>query len=106
VFRHISGSFGVTVVRKRWLSSALERRGLGSSRFKCTSKLFPLLLIVFCNDFPANTADAGFQTQSADNLLEQQVLPAGARQSGLHLNLVRMLHVVALQRLEKQRLPT
>jgi hypothetical protein len=58
--------------------------------------VFALLLVVFCNDFSANTADAGFETQSTDNLFEQQVLPARARQSGLDLDFVRVLHVVAL----------
>jgi hypothetical protein len=60
---------------------------------------------MFGDDLPADSADAGLQTQAADNLFEKQVLPAGARQRGLHLDLVRMLNVVALQRLEEQRLP-
>ena len=58
VFWPIWGSFGIRVVRKRWLSSALERRALGSSRFKCTSKLFG----VQANDPP----DGGEETNLHD----------------------------------------
>ena len=37
---------------------------------KRTSKLFAFPLIVFCDDFPANTAHTWFQAQAADNLFE------------------------------------
>jgi hypothetical protein len=56
---------------------------------------FPLSFL-FGHDFPADSTDSGFETQSADNLLEQQILPAGAGQNGVHFYLVRMLDVVAL----------
>ena len=55
-----------------------------------------LLLFLFSQDLPADSTDAGFETQSADNLFEQRVLSSRACQDGLHLDLVRQLHVVAL----------
>ena len=51
---------------------------------------------MFGHDLPANSADAGLQTQAADNLFKKQVLSAGAGQDGVHLDLVRVLKVVAL----------
>jgi hypothetical protein len=54
------------------------------------------MLFVFGKDLPANSTDAGFQTQSADNLLEHHVLPAGACKNRMHIHLIRMLYVVAL----------
>jgi len=63
---------------------------------------FPLFM--FSHDLPADSADAGLQTQAADNLFEQQVLPARARHDGLHFDLLGVLDVVALQRLQEQRL--
>jgi len=65
-----------------------------------------MLSFLFSYNLPANSADAGFQTQSADNLLEQHVLPARAGQNGMHLDLIRVLNVVASQRLKEQRLST
>src|SRR5580693_2719402 len=53
-------------------------------------------LFLFRYDLPANSTDAGFQTQSTDNLLEKKVLPARACQNGVHFNFVRMFNVVAL----------
>jgi hypothetical protein len=47
-----------------------------------------LLLFLFSQDLPADSTDAGFETQSANDLSEQYVLPAGAGQNGLHLNFV------------------
>ena len=55
-----------------FLRSESVARGEGNSKSQnarptCTG----LLLIMFCHDFPANSADAGFKTQSADNLFQQ-----------------------------------
>ena len=63
------------------------------------SNTFPVLfhlLFLFSQDLPADSTDAGFETQSANDLFEQYVLPAGAGQNGLHLNFVGVLNVVTL----------
>jgi hypothetical protein len=74
-------------------------RAAESARFVAISQVrfqffFPLFL--FSHDFPADSTDAGFETQSGNDLLEQHILPASAGQNGLYLNFVGVLNVVTL----------
>jgi hypothetical protein len=68
-------------------------------------QVFPPFLLVLRNDFPTHTSHTGLQAQPADDLFEQQVLPARARENGVHFHLSRRLDVFALQRLQEQGLP-
>ena len=62
-------------------------------------------LFVLRYDFPTHASDTRFQAQPADELFEQQVLPARARENGVHFHLSCGLDIRALQRLEEQGLP-
>jgi hypothetical protein len=63
---------------------------------KYVFSFLPSFLFLFSQDLPADSTDAGFETQSANDLFEQYVLPAGAGQNALHLNFVGVLNVVTL----------
>jgi hypothetical protein len=55
------------------------------------------------DDFPADRADAGFQTQAAYHLLKQRVIAIGHDQVGLHLNFVAAVEILTVERLEGHR---
>jgi hypothetical protein len=81
----------------------IERQSCRPSQIYCYAVF---LLLVFCKNFPTHSTDPGFQTQTAHDALQQQVLAACARQHGLNFDLIRVLNIIALQRLEEQRLST
>ena len=62
------------------------------------------LLLALGENFPADSTYAGFQTQTAHNLLQNDALAARAGKGSPDLDFVRMFDIVALKRSEEDRL--